>query len=115
MLEAGETKPCAVCRIELQHDEKKKEFVEGGFPKLRAGEFGTDGLESGESVEPGTHGGASTDREARPLVGEPTDEMVEIGMQAMGYKAEGRSYGGARQRFIKGLHAALAVQRKGEG
>ena len=46
--------------------------------------------------------------------GEPTDEMVEDGMQAMGYKAEGRSYGGARQRFIKGLKAALAVQQKGD-
>ena len=47
--------------------------------------------------------------------GEPTDEMVEDGMQAMGYKAEDRPYGGARQRFIKGLRAALAVRPKGEG
>ena len=47
--------------------------------------------------------------------GEPTEEMVEDGMQAMGYKAEDRPYGGARQRFIKGLRGALAVQHKGEG
>ena len=45
---------------------------------------------------------------------EPTEEMMEDGMQAMGYKSTGRPYGGARQRFIKGLRAALAVQQKGE-
>lgn len=44
---------------------------------------------------------------------EVTEKMVEDGMQAMGYKAEGRPYGGARQRFIKGLRAALTA-RKGE-
>ena len=136
MLEAGETKPCPVCGIELHHDEKKKEVVEGGFPKLSPTEAGGQmndklrealekiiaescpdrweehdeqlgysqlddktprdvhkhGFETGvwwcawiaraarkdgggvlgartveRSVEPGTHGGASTDREARPL------------------------------------------------
>ena len=46
---------------------------------------------------------------------EPTDEMVEDGMQAMGYEAERRPFGGARERFIKGLKAALATWQKGEG
>ena len=33
-LEAGETKTCPMCAIELHHDRKKKEVVEGGFPKV---------------------------------------------------------------------------------
>ena len=32
VLNPGETKPCPVCGMELHHDEKKKEVVEGGFP-----------------------------------------------------------------------------------
>ena len=38
VLEAGETKPCPVCGMELHHDEKKKEVVE--FPKLSPTEPG---------------------------------------------------------------------------
>ena len=37
-LEAGETKPCPVCGMELHHDEKKKGVVE--FPKLSPTETG---------------------------------------------------------------------------
>ena len=40
VLEAGETKPCPVCGIELQHDRQKKAVVEGGFPKLSPTEPG---------------------------------------------------------------------------
>ena len=32
VLKPGETKPCPACGLELHHDEKKKEVVEGGFP-----------------------------------------------------------------------------------
>ena len=38
VLEAGETKPCPVCGIELHHDEKKKGVVEN--PKLSLTEAG---------------------------------------------------------------------------
>ena len=38
VLEAGETKPCPVCGMELHHDEKKKGVVE--FPKLSPTETG---------------------------------------------------------------------------
>ena len=34
VLEAGETKTCPMCAIELHYDRAKKEVVEGGFPKV---------------------------------------------------------------------------------
>ena len=45
---------------------------------------------------------------------EPTEEMVEDGMEAMGYDAVS-PHGGMRQRFIKGLRAALAAAQKESG
>ena len=100
-------------RLGMAEDALDFAFANSATEHKWAGEFGTERL--AESVEPGVHGGASTDREARPLNSEPTNEMVQAGLNAEiepGVKAS-VDIGVGVMRIV--LRAALTVQQKGEG